>query len=475
MLQKAGMLLAAVDECAAAVASKPRDPRLHVALARARLHAGDPAGAAVAFRAAIALHGTVPLWHRQLATALAASGDAAGAVAALTAATTMGPPRPHWHRALGQQLFAMGDSTAAADAYAVATAGAPNRVRWRVEEAEAAIAAGLPGRAAQAYRSVAAARPDRLTWGYRLGEALALDGRIDDAREQFKRTLAVDPRAHPHETTLLDRTPQRFLSRQRLLRFVASRLDAVKTGAARRAALAEPAGAGKVFVYWAQGFANAPAVTRLCLEQLQRLHSPTELVVLDESLVRHYVQLPRRVFDKLGEDRTHLADLIRLELLARYGGVWVDATCFVRRPLPAWVDEARAGGFFAFERSPGSLSNWLMAADPGNYIVTMLLEAHHRYWRRFDHVVDYFMFHQLFEALYLLDARFADEWDASPRPVAKPAHALQKYMYDDYDPVRFEQLLSGSDVHKLTHKFRPHRLRPDSLLAHLVRDGLAGP
>ena len=66
------------------------------------------------------------------------------------------------------------------------------------------------------------------------------------------------------------------------------------------------------------------------------------------------------------------ADLARLDLLARHGGVWADATCFCVRPLDDWLLPCLPSGFFAFDR-PGPdrlLSTWFLAAQPGNALVS---------------------------------------------------------------------------------------------------------
>jgi len=42
------------------------------------------------------------------------------------------------------------------------------------------------------------------------------------------------------------------------------------------------------------------------------------------------------------------SDLLRLYLLSKYGGVWVDSTNLCRRPLDEWLPAAAANGFFAF-------------------------------------------------------------------------------------------------------------------------------
>ena len=90
-------------------------------------------------------------------------------------------------------------------------------------------------------------------------------------------------------------------------------------------------------------------------------------------------------------------------------------------------------GFFAFTFRRGRLGNWFLASEPNHYVVAMLREAHYEYWQAYDHVVDYYLFHHLFEMLYLLDERFAAHWDATPRRFVRRATAYNKSLLEPYD------------------------------------------
>ena len=104
----------------------------------------------------------------------------------------------------------------------------------------------------------------------------------------------------------------------------------------------------------------------------------------------------------------------------------MDATCLPRARMQDVVPDLLGSGFFAFTFRHGRLGNWFLASEPNHYVVAMLREAHYAYWRAYDHVVDYYLFHHLFEMLYLLDERFAASGtprraasSAAPRPTTR--------------------------------------------------------
>ena len=94
---------------------------------------------------------------------------------------------------------------------------------------------------------------------------------------------------------------------------------------------------------WLQGIENAPEIVKACYRSLQKLGR--KIVVLDEENIPRYVELPAHVTEKYQRGiigRAHYTDLVRLELLTRLGGAWIDATTWVsgtERIIPLLEEE----------------------------------------------------------------------------------------------------------------------------------------
>lgn len=140
----------------------------------------------------------------------------------------------------------------------------------------------------------------------------------------------------------------------------------------------------KLYTYWHQGEAAAPKVVRLCIEQLRVLHEGWDLQVLDAESIGEWIEpipVPRDKLEKLSI--AHRSDLIRTQLLIRYGGVWADPTVFIVRPLDEWLPQYLRSGLFLFHR-PGRdrlISNWFIASEPGNLVLSRLYDRLCMYWR----------------------------------------------------------------------------------------------
>ena len=223
-----------------------------------------------------------------------------------------------------------------------------------------------------------------------------------------------------------------------------------------------------VWALWFQGEENAPEIVRSCLASWRQLNPGWQVTVLDRGTVARYadVGLPEPLFAALGVQMQ--ANLVRLALLQRHGGVWADATSLCVRPLDAYIDALVApSGFFAFANASRErlLSNWFLAARPQHPIVAGLrarlieyFAAHPprpRYprWQGLLHKAarevlkihpvatrlwlcrpvialtgryPYFLFHYSFADLLARDRSFRDLWSSTPRRLNRPGKALSR-------------------------------------------------
>jgi hypothetical protein len=223
-----------------------------------------------------------------------------------------------------------------------------------------------------------------------------------------------------------------------------------------------------IWTAWYQGYDQAPPIVLACLESWRRLNPGWHVVALDRRLVTEWVDLTNLI-DVNRRDLTVqvLSDILRLCLLRRYGGVWVDSTVYCCRPLDVWLGNVYGSGFFSF-RNPGPdrlLSNWMLAAEQGNPILSALYDAYLQIWQTtyFSHqekrfgklvlrklssilnknaeratwwtapiirktmrVYPYFIFHYTFNRVILSDPELLRLWKASAALDASLPHRLQQ-------------------------------------------------
>ena len=282
----------------------------------------------------------------------------------------------------------------------------------------------------------------------------------------------LDPDATELDYRLLKRTPRDFLPRQRLGRFLVENLGLIRDRSDCMVAESWRGEVQPLFVYWDSGFSAAPDVVRFCHSELTRLHSRGGVVSLDDSLVGALAQVPPTVATRARSAPNKYADILRLDLLSRHGGIWVDATCLAVADLRHIVPDLLPSGFFAFRREDDRVCNWFLACSPANRVVSMMREALSRFWETHTAARQYFVFHDIFEILTHLDPDFGAIWNNAPRITARDPHMLQHAMHEPHDSERLGRLLRVCFVHKLTHKYPLAVLESDSNLDQLIRHGV---
>lgn len=138
-----------------------------------------------------------------------------------------------------------------------------------------------------------------------------------------------------------------------------------------------------IWTYWQQ--APVPPFIQACLDNWRRFAPDHQVRVLDRSTVGDWLPTLRADFDELPAYRQ--SDWLRVQLLARHGGVWMDASMLLSRDL-GWLHatrQARAADYVGFyidryTNRPNLpiVENWLMASVAGGRFVTALAAAFDR-------------------------------------------------------------------------------------------------
>lgn len=138
-----------------------------------------------------------------------------------------------------------------------------------------------------------------------------------------------------------------------------------------------------IWTYWQA--APPSAFIQACIANWGRFAPNHEVRLLDRSSAAQWLPALRADFDELPAYRQ--ADWLRVQLLARHGGVWMDASTLLSRDL-GWLHDLRARrqaeyvGFYIdrYTTRPElpMVENWFMASVPGGGFVTALAAAFDR-------------------------------------------------------------------------------------------------
>lgn len=263
-----------------------------------------------------------------------------------------------------------------------------------------------------------------------------------------------------------------------------------------------------IWFLWFQGLEKAPYVVRKCHESWITKNPSWRVVSLDETTLPSLASVDYSTDNIRALTLQSKSDLVRLDLLARHGGVWADATCFCVRPLDDWLPPNLASGFFAFHRPRPDriISSWFLAAEPENILVSRLLDRMVAYWgqhsfrndqRRFaikaltrllkasprtrdwwfspflrDRLAlsPYWAIMYMFEALVRQDPDCARVWAATPKISADGPHRLYRAgLLSPVSPeLRAEVDSRQVPVYKMTWNIDEEEIPQDSVLEYLL-------
>lgn len=214
----------------------------------------------------------------------------------------------------------------------------------------------------------------------------------------------------------------------------------------------------KVWICWFQGIENAPQIVQKCYESVKKHMPDKEIIVLTSDNLADYVQFPDFILDKWNSGQityTHMTDLLRLELLIKYGGLWLDATVYCSgAEFPNYMTNSDL--FFYQCLKPGRdghshiSSSWLISAKTNNKILMAVRELCYEYWKEHNSLIEYFLLHD-FIAIVL--EFYPKEWlNIVPRDNATP-HILSLRLFEQYDEDVWNIIKQQTPFHKLSYKF----------------------
>lgn len=222
---------------------------------------------------------------------------------------------------------------------------------------------------------------------------------------------------------------------------------------------------------WFQGFDQAPPLVKACFNSLKRHFPEYEINIITLKNIRKYIDIPNYILKKF-EDKTisyaHFSDIVRIFLLAEYGGVWIDSTVYCSNSSIIPVIENT--DFFVYQNGllgndkDIKISSWFMSAKKNNMFVIEVKKLLEEYWKKHSYLESYFLVHLFFT---LVSEKYPEEWEKIPAFNNVSPHMMARELNDKFSQKRYEQLNSFSSMHKLNHHIE-FNAQGDTLYRHLL-------
>lgn len=219
-----------------------------------------------------------------------------------------------------------------------------------------------------------------------------------------------------------------------------------------------------IWQIWFQGENLAPDIVRLCFKSVDKYANGRKIIRLTEQNIHQYIELPDYILEKYKKGiitPVHLSDIIRVCLLAKYGGTWIDATVLLSNFIPASILKAQ---FFAFHITKESTwfdchnyltaASWFLHSQPNNNLMCSVRNALFNYWKYEESIVDYFLIYFIFKCLVDQNNNLANEWNSTVKITEEATHQMQLSFNDSFNSKKLEQIKENSSIHKLTYHYK---------------------
>lgn len=193
-----------------------------------------------------------------------------------------------------------------------------------------------------------------------------------------------------------------------------------------------------VWIFWWQGIEQAPDLVKVCYKSVKENLKGWNIVLITKDNYKEYTDIPEFIIEKLDKGTitlTHFSDILRLDLLIRHGGLWLDATVLcTNENIPEVILQS---DLFVYQtQKPGAdghatlMSSWCMWAKPHNHILKATQDLLYAYWKQYDYMMDYFLLHQF---MTIVMNEFPEEGHRIPPYTNENPHILLLHFFDRYD------------------------------------------
>ena len=213
-----------------------------------------------------------------------------------------------------------------------------------------------------------------------------------------------------------------------------------------------------IWQYWEQGIENAPDIVKACINSVEKHKNGCEHKILDFDSLKNYIEIPNFIY-KLREKgkipKANFSDIVRIYLLAKYGGIWADSTIFFSQNLPEYIINS---SLFVLKSDPNydidglNTTSYFIAGKKNSAYIQQMKYFVDEYWKNNYASYNYFFFLHAMSLLIKYSKEAKEEYDKVPFMSFIPVQRFQEELSNEFSKERMEQIKSMSPFHKLTYK-----------------------
>ena len=175
-----------------------------------------------------------------------------------------------------------------------------------------------------------------------------------------------------------------------------------------------------IWIMWYQGIENAPPLIKTCIQSILINRAKHPVYIINKNNLNKYIELPEYLLQKFNEGKysiIHFSDIIRMALLSKYGGYWIDSTYFINTPLT--FNNYSLFTLKLTECCPGTITKcrWagnFLAMPKQSFLSVYVYNSFLHYWKKHNKLVDYFLIDEIILVAFDKSPKFRTLIDKLP-------------------------------------------------------------
>lgn len=213
----------------------------------------------------------------------------------------------------------------------------------------------------------------------------------------------------------------------------------------------------QVWIFWWQSIEKAPQIVQICYKSILKNFKGGKVILITEQNYKDYTDIPQTVIDKLKRGRfslTHFSDILRVSLLSKNGGLWLDSTIFLPSEIPSEFFEH---SFYSIRAEDdfwivfGKWCGFTQSSFINGIVTSFCRDFFYEYWEKFNDLADYF----LIDFVILFGYEYIPAFRRSIQLIRfmhQKFLLLERTFSDVYSNETFNSILNSSNFFKLSYK-----------------------
>ena len=140
-----------------------------------------------------------------------------------------------------------------------------------------------------------------------------------------------------------------------------------------------------IWTMWLQE--DVPELIQMCLSTIKKQYP--NAIVITESNMFNYINVPDYIYKKYKNGTIkpcHFSDYLRICLLDKYGGTWIDSTCYMLTKVPQYM--TKENFFIMQDIYRKTISHFFIHSAKNNYLTKSMRIFLEEYWKKEHNTID---------------------------------------------------------------------------------------